>query len=72
MRALKKGQPFLAVKAEGSEHPVFSEMFPYDRIGKEDARFVLAVAEEYDHLICVLSAAEAERLLSLPRKGNNL
>lgn len=49
--------------AGGPVPPVFSERYLYPRIGKSDARFVLAVAEEYAKLIEVLGTKEIRRLL---------
>jgi len=57
------GKPFMEVRAEGSEHPVFSEAFLYECMDKEDARFVLAVAEEYDEVIQKLGTPKVRRLL---------
>lgn len=45
-------------------YPVFSEGHLYTRLGKEDARFVLAVAEEYEHIIAVLGPAQVKELLN--------
>jgi hypothetical protein len=42
--------------------PVFSEMFLYSRVGKGDARFILAIAEEYSKLIEILGR---ERILEI-------
>lgn len=43
--------------------PVFTEAYLYPRLGKEDARFVLAVADEYTRLIDKLGTDEIHRLL---------
>jgi hypothetical protein len=45
-------------------YPVFSEGHLYPRLGKDDARFVLAVAEEYERLIAVLGPDKVKELLS--------
>lgn len=67
MRAFSKGKHFMHVPAEGSEYPVFSEAFLYDIMFKEDARFVLAVANEYSLLIEALGEEEIEQLLEKHR-----
>ena len=80
MRMFGKGTPFMDVPEEAplpnldecqkTPHgvSVFSEAFLYPRVGKGDARFVLAVAEEYERLIDVLGedlvATLLERKLS--------
>lgn len=58
-----KGYPFMHIEQEvgpssaatirkiPAEAPVFSEATLYPTLGKGDARFVLGVAEEYDHII---------------------
>jgi hypothetical protein len=43
--------------------PVFSEMFLYPRLGKDDARFVLAIADEYSKVISILGADKVEEML---------
>jgi hypothetical protein len=45
-------------------YPVFSEGHLYPRLGKEDARFVLGVVEEYDKLIEVLGVEAIKKLLA--------
>lgn len=35
---------------QGERYPVFSEAFLYPKMTKGDARFILAIAEEYDAL----------------------
>lgn len=42
---------------------VFSEGYLYPRLGKSDARFVLAVADEYERLICILGVEKVRELL---------
>jgi len=71
MRMMAKGARFMDVPAESSPEdwegpdtpPVFSEAFLYDAVGKDDARFILGVAEEYDHLIKLLGTDLTKRLL---------
>jgi len=43
--------------------PVFSEGNLYPRMTKDDARFILAVAEEYDALIKKLGTERVKELL---------
>lgn len=54
MRANYKGRPFHTVRDYSNKAPVFSEEFLYERLGKEDARFVLDIAEEYERLIEIM------------------
>ncbi len=54
---------------ERPDAPTFSEAYLYPRVGKDDARFILGVAKEYEHLISVLGTEEVERLLAQPKKG---
>ena len=64
MRSFKKGEPFIEVpvgykfKCYGEEHPpetpVFSEAYLYSITDKDNARFILAVAEEYEFIIKAL------------------
>lgn len=69
MRMLRAGRPFSDVPAEDiapgetERHPVFSEGNLYPRMYKGDARFILAVAAEYERLIEVLGEDEVRRLL---------
>ena len=63
MRALAAGEPFMQVKAEGRDVLVFSEGFLYDCMYKDDARFVLAVAEEYERVILLLGIDRVRELL---------
>jgi hypothetical protein len=49
--------------AEHGPFPVFSEGHLYPRLGKDDARFVLAVADEYERLIKVLGSDKVKELL---------
>lgn len=65
MRMMAKGEPFLHVKAEAEDVPVFSERFLYERIGKDDARFVLGVAEEYAHVIEALGVSAVRAILGV-------
>ena len=70
-----KGRPFMDVPEEApipdpgecraapAGVPVFSEAHLYPRLGKDDARFVLGVAEEYDRLISVLGPDTVRGLL---------
>lgn len=74
-----KGQPFMDVEAdfipeesdgtpaytgEGSL-PTFSESFLYPTVGKGDARFILGVGEEYDHIIKALGSTTVQRILDV-------
>lgn len=66
MRMFQRGQSFSDVPADfppegkesldadGNPPPTFSEAFLYPTVGKGDARFVLGVADEYEHLIKLL------------------
>lgn len=70
MRVFSKGQPFIEVPAEGHEKdrmPVFSEAFLYPHVGKSDARFILAVAEEYAHVINILGTTKVQEILARKR-----
>lgn len=51
-------------------YPVFSEGHLYPRLGKEDARFVLGVAEEYEHLIKLLGPTLVRTLLKIEPRPN--
>ena len=76
MMMLQKGQPFMDVPADFTPEeereawkgadppPTFSEMFLYATVGKGDARFILGVAEEYEHLIDLFGPELTKRLLS--------
>lgn len=68
---MNKGQPFMDVEADfppkdwngkRDAPPTFSEAFLYDTVGKGDARFILGVAEEYEH---VIKALGPEAVLSI-------
>ncbi len=48
---------------ERPDMPTFSEGYLYPRVGKEDARFILAVADEYERLIKALGPQQIRRLL---------
>jgi len=71
MRAFKKGELFMDVEAttvpksypRSTPCPVFSEGNLYPRMTKDDARFILAVAEEYDALIKRLGTKRVKELL---------
>lgn len=63
MRAFTPGEHFMHIPAEGSKCPVFSEAFLYDIMFKEDARFILAVANEYSLLIEALGEEKLKELL---------
>lgn len=73
MRAFERGKPFMDVEADcwdGDEEfkateevPVFTEAYLYSICpSKGDARFILAIAEEYDKIIEILGP-KVERLL---------
>lgn len=62
---MNKGQPFMDVEADSEEAPVFSEAFLYDTVGKGDARFILGVAEEYEHIIEALGPTAVRALLDI-------
>src|SRR5688572_23738961 len=73
MRAVAKGQRFMHITAEtggrnGNRPPVFSEDFLYPKLGKEDARFVLGVAEEYEKVIQTLGPTEVAALIESPEQ----
>lgn len=72
-----KGRPFKNVGSEtyrdGIELPTFSEGFLYDTVGKEEARFILGVAAEYEHIIQALGPAAVQRILDVrPRLARRL
>lgn len=53
--------------------PVFSESFLYATVGKEDARFILGVAEEYAHIIEAMGTTAICRILDVkPRLARRL
>lgn len=54
---MSNGQPFIDSLSFSEDVPLFSEEFLYERIGKDDARTVLSVVEDYDHLIRALGPA---------------
>lgn len=64
MRMFAKGESFMRVEADGESVPLFSESYLYDVLGKGDARFVLGVAEEYEHLIKLLGPVITRQLLT--------
>lgn len=45
-------------------YPTFSEGHLYPRLGKEDARFVLGIAEEYTAIIKALGVAKVREILN--------
>lgn len=59
------------VIAEGEDVSVFSEAFLYDRMMKDDARFILHVADEYTRLIEVLGKERVIDLLVGTKEGTN-
>ena len=70
MRSFTKGEYFMDVPVETSDVPVFSESFLYSAVGKDEARFILGVAEEYDALIRLLGEKAIKELLEQwKRKG---
>jgi hypothetical protein len=50
-------------RGERRQIPTFSEAYLYPRVGKGDARFILAVVEEYAKLIDVLGTERVRELL---------
>jgi hypothetical protein len=60
-----KGQPFIDVEADGEDVPVFSESFLYNAVDKGDARFILGVAEEYNHVIQALGVKGVKAILGV-------
>lgn len=73
MRA-SKGMPFDDVRADfppkdwpqgKNEPPVFSEAFLYPTVGKGDARFILGIAEEYEHIIRALGPRTVRLILDV-------
>lgn len=73
---MNKGQPFMDVEQEVSPDPgrfdeiesgwpVFSEGVLYPLLGKGDARFVLGVANEYDHIIKALGPQAVKDILDV-------
>ena len=65
MRSIEKGQSFIGVINDTipERAPVFSETFLYKVMSKDDARFILAIANEYDKLIRVLTPDVVVKLL---------
>lgn len=65
-----KGQRFMHIRAESGgtktkpNPPVFSEDFLYKKVGKDDARFILGVAEEYETIIQRLGTDKVWEILS--------
>lgn len=79
MRMMQKGYPFMDVKQEVApwpdeigdipdSAPVFSEATLYPTLGKGDARFVLGVAGEYDHVIKALGPKAVRAILDVKPK----
>jgi hypothetical protein len=62
---MNKAQPFMDVEADDGSAPTFSEKFLYETVGKGDARFILGVAEEYDHVIRALGPAAVKAILQV-------
>lgn len=62
---MDKGKPFMHVEEDGGSAPTFSEAFLYDAVGKDEARFVLGVAEEYEHVIAALGPAAIRAILDV-------
>lgn len=50
---------------EDFEVRVFSEMFLYPRVGKGDARFILGIADEYEHVIEALGPKAVRAILNV-------
>lgn len=48
------------------EVPTFSEAYLYPRVGKDDARFILGVADEYAKVIRVLGEEKVYEILASP------
>ena len=72
MRAFRKGEFFMGIGSEeyftdadnkDSELPVFSEGFLYEKVGKDNARFILGVVEEYDAIIRFLGEEAVKAIL---------
>ena len=68
MRMLASGKTFMDVLSDDGKLPVFSEAFLYPAVGKGDARFILAVAEEYEALIRFFGEETMKRLLDAARQ----
>ena len=70
---MDKGKPFMHVKEDGGDATTFSEAFLYETVGKYEARFILGVAEEYEHVIEALGPAAVRAILDVkPRLVNRL
>jgi len=70
---MNKGQPFRHVEADTGEAPTFSEAFLYPAVGKGDARFILGIADEYEHVIAALGPAAVIAILEVkPRLAQRL
>lgn len=70
---MDKGMPFMHVQEDGGSAPTFSEKFLYSRVGKGDARFMLGVAEEYEHVIDALGPTAVKSILDVkPRLARRL
>lgn len=65
---MDKGKPFMHVGADSGDVPTFSESFLYKALGKGDGRFVLGVAEEYEHVIDALGPAAVRAILQVKPK----
>src|SRR5687768_8954576 len=62
---MDKGKPFMHVEADTGDAPTFSEAFLYEAVGKGDARFMLGVAEEYEHVIEALGPEALRAILGV-------
>lgn len=70
---MNKGKPFTGIEADVGEVPVFSEAFLYEYVGKGDGRFILGVAEEYEHIIDALGPEAVRAVLDVrPRLAQRL
>src|SRR3954469_20146529 len=74
---MDKGKPFTHIEADfipededapdetPRKIPTFSEAFLYPTVGKGDARFILGVADEYEHIIEALGPAAVKAILAV-------
>lgn len=62
---MDKGKPFTHVEADSMDAPTFSERFLYETVGKDEARFILGVADEYEHVINALGPSAVRAILDV-------
>lgn len=65
---MDKGKTFTHIEADDGSAPTFSESFLYEKVGKGDARFILGVADEYEHVIEALGTPAVRAILDVKPK----